>query len=144
MRWSKSAWLGTPFVLTNMRPLMVFFYTFPLVFSLLWPFAIAALTTIWLVHGNPNGLIRGLMFWLVCALTQTWLYMVYRPGFTLRQRLTQWAISPIYPLFGMFILRPAAYWALTKLKDKSWHTREDAVPASTATIADAVVPVEEH
>jgi len=125
MRWSKSAWLGTPLVLTNLRPLMVFFYTFPLVFSLLWPFAVAALTTIWIVHDNPNGLLRGLMFWLACAITQTWVYIVYRPGFTLRQRLAQWAVSPIYPIFGIVILRPAAYWALTKLKDKSWHTRED-------------------
>lgn len=123
-RWSKSAWLGTPFVLTNMRWLMVIFYTFPLVFLLLWPLVFAALATIWIVTGDGQGLLRGLMFWEMCAITQTWIYAIYRPGFTLRQRLTQWMLSPIYPILGLFILRPAAYWALTKLKDTSWLTRE--------------------
>jgi cellulose synthase/poly-beta-1,6-N-acetylglucosamine synthase-like glycosyltransferase len=129
LRWSKSAWLGAPFVWTNMRWLMIFFYTFPLVFLLLWPVAIAVLTTLWIVDGNPNGILRGLMFWEICAITQTWVYAIYRPGFTLRQRLHQWLLSPIYPLLGFIILRPAAYWALTKLRDTSWHTREthDAV-----------------
>jgi len=125
MRWSKSAWLGTPFVLTNMRWLMVAFYVFPLLFSLMWPFAVAALTSIWIFQDNPNGLLRGLLFWLMVSLTQTWIYMVYRPGLTLRQRFGQWLLSPIYPIFGLLILRPAAYWALTKLKDTSWHTREE-------------------
>jgi hyaluronan synthase len=144
MRWSKSAWLGTPFVLTNMPWLMVLFYCFPLVFSLLWPFAVAALTTIWVVQDNPNGLIRGLMFWLICAVTQTWLYMVYRPGFTLRERLTQWLLSPIYPILGVVILRPAAYWALTKLKDTSWHTREEIAPETVVTIEGEVLTVDDH
>lgn len=124
MRWSKSAWLGTPFVLTNMRWLMVFFYCFPLVFALLWPVAIACLTTIWIVHDNPTGIERGLLFWLMCAVTQTWIYATYRPDFTARERVAQWLLSPIYPILGLVILRPAAYWALTKLKDTSWHTRE--------------------
>jgi len=126
-----------------MRWLMVLFYTFPLVFSLLWPFAVAALTTIWIVYDNPTGLLRGLMFWLACAVTQTWVYMVYRPGFTLRQRLSQWMLAPIYPIFGIVILRPAAYWALTKLKDKSWHTRDDVLPEPTPAFEGAVIPVGE-
>ena len=29
-------------------------------------------------------------------------------------------------MLGLVILRPAAYWALTKLKNTSWHTREVA------------------
>ncbi|HVQ18509.1 MAG TPA: glycosyltransferase family 2 protein [Actinomycetes bacterium] len=128
MRWSKSAWLGTPFVLTNMRWLMVLFYVFPLVFALLWPLIVATLVTIWITTGNGTGLWRGVLFWEICAITQTWIYATYRPGFTLRQRLHMWLLSPIYPILGLVILRPAAYWALTKLKDTSWHTREVATP----------------
>jgi hyaluronan synthase len=141
MRWSKSAWLGTPFVLTNMRWLMVLFYTFPLVFALLWPFAVSALISLWIFQGNSTGVIRGLMFWFMCAVTQTWIYMVYRPDFTLRDRLHQWLLSPIYPLLGLIILRPAAYWALTKLKDTSWHTREDADVAEVVTTEGEVVEI---
>jgi hyaluronan synthase len=142
MRWSKSAWLGTPFVLTNMRWLMVIFYCFPLIFSLLWPFAIAALTTIWITQDNPNGILRGVMFWLTCSITQTWIYAVYRPGFTFRQRVNQWLLSPVYPILGLVILRPAAYWALTKLKDTSWLTREDPMLTEIVTIEGDTIPVE--
>jgi len=124
-----------------MRWLMVLFYTFPLVFSLLWPFAVLALTSIWIFQGNPNGLVRGLMFWLICSVTQTWIYMIYRPNFTLRQRLSQWLLSPIYPIFGVVILRPAAYWALTKLKDTSWYTREDPALQALVTIEGDVISV---
>ncbi len=34
MRWSKSAWLGIPFVPTNLRALPLFFYMYPLVFAI--------------------------------------------------------------------------------------------------------------
>lgn len=123
LRWSKSAWLGTGFVLTNLRKLVVFFYVFPLVFLLLYPIVLSILITIAFRY-HVYTIINGFIFWEICAITQTLIYACYRPGFTFRQRLTQWLLSPLYPLFGMFILRPAAYWALTKLKSTSWHTRE--------------------
>jgi cellulose synthase/poly-beta-1,6-N-acetylglucosamine synthase-like glycosyltransferase len=139
LRWSKSAWLGIPFVLTNLRLSVVVFYMYPLVFSLMWPFVVILLSTLSIAYGSPV-LIYGVLWWIVCAVTQTAIYAIYRPGFTLRQRLTQFAISPLYPLLGIITLRPAAYWALTKLKDTSWHTRavEDEIEAwSWETPVDA-------
>lgn len=129
MRWSKSAWLGVGFVLTNLRWTVVFFYMFPLAFALMWPFVVAALTTLMITRGNLV-LLQGVLFWVICAITQTAIYAIYRPGFTWRQRLGMWALSPIYPILGLVILRPAAYWALTKLKSTSWHTREVHGPSS--------------
>ena len=128
MRWSKSAWLGTGFVWTNLRWLVVLFYTFPLVFALLWPLTVGVLITLSLRYGNP-ALAYGVLYWVVCSVTQTAVYAVYRPGLTTRQRLEQWALSPLYPVFGLVVLRPAAYVALTKLRSTSWHTREVAPPA---------------
>jgi hyaluronan synthase len=139
MRWSKSAWLGTGFVITNLRVLAVVSYVMPLVFCLLWPFVVAALTTLAIRVGNPV-LFYGLLWWEVCAVTQTALYALYRPGFTRGQRWSQFALAPLYPLFGLLVLRPAAYWALTKLKSTAWHTRE--TPTSpAATVAPG--PLEE-
>ena len=127
MRWSKSAWLGTGFVVTNLRPLVVVFYVFPLMFTLLWPFVTAVLIAVmWRYHNMV--LVNGLVFWEVCSITQTAIYAIYRPGLTRWQRLQQWLLSPLYPLLGAVILRPAAYWALTALKNTSWHTRELPMP----------------
>jgi cellulose synthase/poly-beta-1,6-N-acetylglucosamine synthase-like glycosyltransferase len=107
MRWAKSAWLGVGFVLTNLRALIVFFYVMPLVFCILWPFVVSALLTLAVRYENPVFL-HGVAWWLVCSITQTAVYAIYRPGFTLGQRWAQFALSPLYPLLGLFILRPAA------------------------------------
>ncbi|MCI2239947.1 glycosyltransferase [Kineococcus sp. TRM81007] len=139
MRWSKSAWLGTGFVWTNLRWLVVVFYTFPLVFALLWPLAVAVLITLSVRYGSL-ALGYGILYWVVCAITQTAVYAVYRPGFTLAERLQQWALSPVYPVFGLVILRPAAYAALTKLRSTSWHTREVILPAAEAVPAAVAAP----
>jgi hyaluronan synthase len=130
MRWSKSAWLGVGFVMTNLPLLAMFFYVLPLVFCLIWPVAVSALVTLAVRDGNPV-VYFGLLWWVVCSITQTALYSMYRPGFTTRQRWLQFALSPVYPLFGLLVLRPAAYWALTKLRSNAWHTRE--VPAADAS-----------
>jgi hyaluronan synthase len=131
MRWSKSAWLGVGFVITNLRALIVFFYVMPLVFCILWPFVVAALLTLAVRYNSPV-FYHGVLWWVVCSITQTAVYALYRPGFTRRQRLLQFALSPLYPLLGLLILRPAAYWALTKLKSNSWHTREVVAPVVDA------------
>lgn len=122
LRWSKSAWLGIPFVLTNLNLGVVLLYMYPLVFAIMWPFTIAVLSKISIDYGNPV-LIYGLIFQVVVSLTLGSIYVLYRPDFTLRQRLGQLALTPIYPILGLILLRPAAYWALTKLRSTSWHTR---------------------
>ena len=122
MRWSKSAWLGVPFVSTNMRPLVWFFYFYPLAFALLWPLVVVLLAALYLQYGTP-GLLYGLFYWTVVAAAMTWVYAVYRPDLTLRERVGTWLLFPLYPVFGLVVLRSAAYWALTQLRSTSWHTR---------------------
>ncbi|MGO4255116.1 glycosyltransferase family 2 protein [Marmoricola sp. RAF53] len=143
LRWSKSAWLGVGFVMTNLRPLIVFFYVMPLVFTFLWPFVAGALITLAIKYDNPVFM-HGVVWWIVCSITQTAVYAIYRPSFDLKTRLQQFALSPIYPILGLVILRPAAYWALTKLKSTSWHTREVApVDLGAATPIDLDAELDE-
>lgn len=135
MRWSKSAWLGTPFVLTNLRPLVVFFYVFPLAFALMFPFAVTVLTIITIRYGS-YALLYGVLFWVICSVTQAMIYLIYRPAMSVKDKSIQFLVSFIYPLFGLIVLRPAAYWALTQLKSTSWHTRLDPIAVvSTAKTA---------
>lgn len=133
MRWSKSAWLGLGFVMTNLPWLPLFFYVLPLVFCLVWPLVVASLVAALLRDGNPV-LFYGLLWWEVCAVTQTALYALYRPGLSTRQRCSQFALAPLYPLFGLLVLRPAAYWALTKLRSQAWHTRELPAPTGVSVL----------
>lgn len=123
LRWSKSAWLGIPFVLTNLKALPTLLYMYPMVFALMWPFVVGIMIKLSFVYNSPV-ILYGVLFWLIVAISMTAVYAIYRPGFTTRERWTQFALSPLYPILGLVILRPAAYWALTKLKSTSWHTRE--------------------
>jgi len=141
MRWSKSAWLGLGFVVTNLRILAMAFYVLPLVFCLIWPVVVSALVTLAIRDGNPV-VYFGLTWWLVCSVTQTAIYSIYRPGFTRRQRWAQFAHSPAYPLLGLLVLRPAAYWALTKLQSTAWHTREVGPGAGAGAADHADEPAE--
>jgi cellulose synthase/poly-beta-1,6-N-acetylglucosamine synthase-like glycosyltransferase len=137
MRWSKSAWLGTGFVLTNLRPLMIFFYCMPLVFALAWPMVMTVLLTLYIRYGDPVFL-QGVLWWVICAVTQTAIYAIYRPVLTVRQKISQWLLSPLYPILGLVILRPACYWSLTKLRSTSWHTRETSQTKAPATVQEEV------
>lgn len=121
LRWSKSAWLGIPFVVTNLRPLALLFYLYPLVFALMWPLVVTLLLIVTFRYDNPV-ILYGVFYWLVVAITMTGVYSCYRPDFSWRRRFSMWLLSPLYPLFGL-VLRAAAYWALTKLRSDSWHTR---------------------
>lgn len=138
LRWSKSAWLGIPFVLTNLKLFPTILYMYPIVFVLMWPVVVIVLAMIFVLYANPV-LLFGVLWWVIVSTTMTAVYAFYRPGLTWQQRLGQWALSPVYPILGLVILRPACYWALTKLRSNSWHTRNNSiVPSAALVIADQV------
>ena len=130
-------------MLTNLRPLIVLFYVFPLAFTLMWPFIVGVLITVAIKYQN-FVLINGFLFWEAIAVTMTAIYCIYRPGMSRKEKWKQWSLSPVYQVLGLVILRPAAYWALTKLGDTSWHTREVTVPESAPnkTVPKADTPHE--
>ncbi|MGZ5398690.1 MAG: glycosyltransferase family 2 protein [Nocardioides sp.] len=123
LRWSKSAWLGIPFVLSHLRLLVVAFYMYPLVFSLMFPFMVLVIIKVSADYDHPVWL-YAVVFWQVVAISMTGIYAIYRRQLTLSERLKMWCLSPLYPVFGLLILRTAAYWALVKLRKDSWYTRE--------------------
>jgi len=123
LRWSKSAWLGIPFVLSRMRLPVVFFYMYPLVFSLMFPFMVVVILKVSADYDHPVWA-YAVAFWLVVSTSMTGLYAIYRPQLSVVERLKMWCLSPLYPIFGLVLLRPAAYWALATLRTDSWYGRE--------------------
>jgi hyaluronan synthase len=127
-RWSKSAWLGAPFVVTNLRPLVVFFYCYPLVFALAFPFAVAVLSTVWIRFGEPT-LMYGVAFWFVTSFCMAGAAYASRPSMSLGNKILQvFLAGTLYPLWGLFLLRVAVYKAVLTLGDQSWGTRGAGAP----------------
>ena len=146
MRWAKSAFLGAPFVATNFGPTILFFYFYPIIFNIAWPVSVVVLTTIWVRTGVPL-LMYGVAFWWIVSVAMTLIYAAYRPSIKTRDRIITGSLGLVYPLFGLFLLRPSAYWALATLKDQSWATRgESTTPALEADTVEgsAVTETEEE
>ena len=127
MRWAKSAFLGAPFVATNFGPKILFFYFYPIIFSIAWPVSVFVLTMIWIRTGVPL-LMYGVMFWWIVSVAMTLIYAAYRPSIGVRDRVITGFLGLLYPLFGLLLLRPSAYWALATLKDQGWATRGPSKP----------------
>ena len=139
-RWSKSAWLGAPFVVTNLRPLIVFFYCYPLVFALAFPFSVLVLGTIWVRYDQPT-LMYGVMFWFVTSFSMAGAAYASRPSMAKRDKVIQVALAgTLYPLWGLFLLRVAVYKALFTVRDQSWGTRGADAPEPEKTGAVGYTP----
>lgn len=126
LRWSQSAWLAAPFVITNLNFIPMVFYLYPLCFGIMWPFVVTAMIIITVQTGS-HVLLYGIAYWIVVAATETGVYAAYRPELTMRSRIAMWFTSLLLPLLGLLVLKPAMYWALTKLtgnRSKAWGTRE--------------------
>lgn len=134
-RWSKSAWLGTPFVITNLKPLVVIMYCYPLLFTLLFPLSFAVLATMWIRYDQPT-LIYGVAFWFVTTFTMAGAAYAQRPSMSNWQKVLQVLMAgTLYPFWGMFLLRTAAYKALFTVRDQSWGTRGADAPEPEIDLA---------
>jgi len=126
-RWSKSAWLGLPFVLTNMKPFFIFWYGYPLLFQALFPLSIAFLSYLWFAYGI-HTLMYGVTFWFVTAICQAGSAYPQRPSMRKRDKVVQMMLAMFYPIWGFFLLRLAGFKALLTLSDQSWGTRGAGAP----------------
>ena len=122
MRWSKSAYLGLPFVAVNFNAWINFFYGYPILFQTVWPLSVTVLTMFWINTGIPV-LLYGTAYLWVTSVVMGVVYAAYRPEFRGRDRLVQALLSLLYPLYGLLLLRTSSFWALLTLRDQSWATR---------------------
>jgi hyaluronan synthase len=136
-RWAKSAWLGLPYVLTYMRPFFIFWYTYPLLFVLLFPISVTLLASIWIVYGVPT-LIYGVIFWHVTIFCMAGVGYCQRPNMRLRDKLIQMCLTMLYPWWGLVLLRFSGYKALLTLRDQGWGTRGPGI--SDPVIVPVSVP----
>jgi len=126
-RWAKSAYLGVPFVLTNMRPFFIFWYGYPMIFQALFPISFVFLTYLFFAYGVPT-LFYGLAFWFITAFCTAGAAYPQRPDMELREKVKQMALTLLYPLWGLALLRLSGIKALLTITDQSWGTRGEGAP----------------
>jgi hyaluronan synthase len=74
---------------------------------------------------HPGALLAFLGAFVVVRITQSVLYLAGRPGMSMRQKTLSLLIgTPVAAVLSLTLLMPTRYYALTRLRDNRWQTRQ--------------------
>ncbi|WP_203231113.1 glycosyltransferase family 2 protein [Nocardioides caldifontis] len=139
LRWARSWWWMLPYVFKNLSPVKILSPTIGLVQLVVTP-----LMLIWILlalvtsHGDRySGHLWVLGLYVAAYFSvrmgTSALYLMGRPGVSLRQKVRLWALGThLATVLNFFWLMPIRYVALFKLFDNRWQTRVVAAPAMPA------------
>jgi hyaluronan synthase len=127
-RWGKSGWRFIPWELINLNGAALATRILEICTEVLLPILyIGVVVNFWRNQAwevLPSVFATAAVF----LVAETLFYAVLRPGLKMWERLTAPLLVPFYAMMMFFIVYPAKYWAITKVRDiDSWHTREVAI-----------------
>lgn len=126
-RWFRSYWGYILWEIRNFRKTPLSLRMYSLIFTLCAPMIYAYILIV-LPEQSKMILLQGLGYWVIMTYAQTGMYAIHRPGVSLPVRIFAWlALTPLITVFGFFLVKPAMYWALIKVRDTGWATRGEAV-----------------
>ena len=131
LRWARSWWWMLPYVFRYLTPKQMLSPAYGLLQMALTPvFTIWIVASIIATHGDrleshPLTVWAYFMVYLIVRFGTGALYLVGRPGQSRGEKLKSLAFgTPGAVLLNMVLLVPTRYWALGRLFDNRWHTRE--------------------
>jgi cellulose synthase/poly-beta-1,6-N-acetylglucosamine synthase-like glycosyltransferase len=130
VRWARSWWWMLPFAYARLgwRPLisptvgLIQLLAAPMM--LLW--AILSFTIDFKGQvSHPRTALMFVIAFIVVKYAVAALYLVGRPGMSRRQKLLSLIVgTPLSMLLSLFLLMPIRFYALTRLQDTRWQTRQ--------------------
>jgi cellulose synthase/poly-beta-1,6-N-acetylglucosamine synthase-like glycosyltransferase len=139
LRWARSWWWMIPYVFTRLGNKQILSPSFGLIQLIATPAMlcwIVAATIFNHTQGHDRSMSVTLIYiasYLVVRYCTAALYLVGRSNLTRRQKLGQWLLgTPASVWLNLVLLMPTRYYALFKLFDNRWQTREVA-PLEAAT-----------
>lgn len=134
-RWGKSGWRFIPWELINLDGAALVARVMEICTEVLLPVLyIGVVVNLWRI--GDLSILPGVFATAgVFLLAEALFYATLRPGLKKWERLTAPLLVPVYVLMMFFIVYPAKYWSLTKVRQKTkdgkndWGTRGDAIPA---------------
>ncbi|MFF9277362.1 glycosyltransferase family 2 protein [Streptomyces griseosporeus] len=137
LRWGKSGWRFIPWELTNLPTASMATRLIEVCTEVLLPILYIGLAVNMWKSGTPAFLPHAFATAGVFMAAETLFYAILRPGLSTTERISAPLLVPLYTLMMFFIVYPAKYWSITKVRSDSWHTREVA----TASPTTAATPV---
>jgi hyaluronan synthase len=123
-RWFQGYFKYLGWELANLDGVAFWLRVWNLVLAVMYPFVLAyALLVVPFVYGSVFW--EAWAYWLALLYAQTLHYLADRPLLSFRSRLAAWLfLTPLLIPLQFAILRPAMYYALTKLRSEAWGTRD--------------------
>jgi hyaluronan synthase len=135
LRWSRSWWWMLPFAYARLQWKQLISPTVGLIEMVITPIVLLWAAVAWSVgfqlrFTHPGALLAFLGAYVVVRITQSVLYLAGRPGMSIRQKTLSLLIgTPVAAVLSLTLLVPTRYYALTRLRDNRWQTRQ-VKPAS--------------
>lgn len=132
LRWGRSWWWMLPYAFTNLSPKQLISPIFGLVQLVITPLmfgwiAVMTILTFGQRYEKPEFLAIYVGAYVVVRYACSGLYLMERTDVPLKKRFRLWLIgTPAAVLLNIFVLIPIRYYALLKLNDNRWQTREVA------------------
>jgi cellulose synthase/poly-beta-1,6-N-acetylglucosamine synthase-like glycosyltransferase len=131
LRWARSWWWMLPYVFRHLRPRQLisplYGITQLVVTPFLLVFAIAMGASAWSGTGDTSSFTALLYVidYLAVRYALAALYLMGRPHMRRREKWTSLLLgTPAAIVLNVALLSPTRYWALARLFDNRWHTRQ--------------------
>jgi cellulose synthase/poly-beta-1,6-N-acetylglucosamine synthase-like glycosyltransferase len=131
LRWARSWWWMLPYVFRHLRPRQFLSPLYGITQLVVTPFlliyAAAVGTSIWVGQGDASSATVWLygIDYLVIRYVLAALYLIGRPDMPTRDKWVSFFVgTPGAIMLNVLLLSPTRYWALARLFDNRWQTRQ--------------------
>ena len=130
LRWARSWWWMVPFAYSRLSWKQLISPTYGLISLGIAPVVLCWAVFSWIVGfqarlAHPQVALAFIGTYIVVRYALTALYLAGRPGMSRWQKLISLvAGTPAALLLNLFLLMPTRYYALTRLNDNRWQTRQ--------------------
>jgi cellulose synthase/poly-beta-1,6-N-acetylglucosamine synthase-like glycosyltransferase len=138
LRWARSWWWMLPFAYARLNWKQLASPTVGLTELVITPFVLIWAVTSWVIGirlrlSHPEAALLFIGAYAVIRIALSALYLAGRPGMSRRQKILSLFIgTPAAVLLNLLLLMPTRYYALLRLHDNRWQTRQVKLTAETA------------
>ena len=131
LRWARSWWWMLPYAFRNLRPRQLVSPLYGMTQLAITPFLLVYALVMGVATMTGSGQSSSPAIWLYAAdylairYALSALYLIGRPNMRTRDKWVSFVIgTPSAIVLNVVLLSPTRYWALLRLFDNRWHTRQ--------------------
>jgi cellulose synthase/poly-beta-1,6-N-acetylglucosamine synthase-like glycosyltransferase len=136
LRWARSWWWMLPFAFARLSWKQLASPTVGLIELVITPVVLLWAAASWILGfrlriSHPEAALAFIGAYIIIRMALSVLYLAGRPGMSRRQKMLSLLIgTPAAVILNLMLLMPTRYYALARLRDNRWRTRQVKVNAA--------------